>query len=423
MDEYFLQFLWKFQKFESKELILSNGSSLTVFQTGHQNHHSGPDFLEAKIKIDDLTWSGSVEIHYKSSDWNRHKHQTDRAYENVILHVVWINDGDILVNEEPLPTLEMSQYVATNLEQEYRRYINQPEVIRCGPKLGDIPQVQISAMIDRAVASRLQWKSVRVLDTLEQLGGDWEETVYQTLARNFGFKTNAEAFLKLASSLPYHVIRKHAGKEQQIYALIFGMAGFLEDPVDEYQASLSTEFSYLSKKFQLHRMLDRHHWKHAKMRPANFPSVRLSQFAAFLTQENQLLANLLNISGRKEAVGFLQKSLPDYWNSHFDFGKPTTKSPRIGTKSIENIIINSLAPVLGAYSKYLDEVIYLERAQHILEQLPPESNHIIQKWIDRGVTPGNGAETQGLIYQYQSFCSPKKCLRCNIGMFILNPPK
>ncbi|MEQ8583538.1 MAG: DUF2851 family protein [Marinoscillum sp.] len=423
MDEYFLQFLWKFQKFASKELVLSNGSSLTVFQTGHQNHDSGPDFLEAKIKIDDLTWSGSVEIHYKSSDWKRHNHQTDRAYENVILHVVWINDGEILIDQEPIPTLEMSRYVSANLEQEYRRYINQPEVIRCGPGLSDIPQIQVSAMIDRAVASRLQEKSIRVLETLEQQGGDWEETAYQTLARDFGFKTNADAFQKLASSLPYHIIRKHAGKELQVYALVFGMAGFLEDPVDEYQENLRNEFEFLSKKFQLHRMLDRHHWKHSKMRPANFPSVRLSQFAAFLAQENQLLASLLNISGLKEAIGFLQKNLPDYWKSHFDFGKTTNKSPRIGTKSIENIVINSLAPVLGAYSKYLDEVVYLERAQHILEQLPPESNHVIKKWIDKGVTPGNGAETQGLIYQYQSFCVQKKCLRCNIGMSILNPPK
>lgn len=423
MDEYFLQFLWKFQKFDTPALTLTNGSKLLVFKPGFQNEHSGPDFHEASLKIDDLTWSGSVEVHYKSSDWARHQHQKDRAYENVVLHVVWTHDQEVTLDGGPIPTLEMSKFVSDNLERDYKKYINQPETIRCAAMLPGIADIQMSSMLDRATTSRLQQKSELVLSQLAACEGDWEEATYRVLARNFGFKTNADPFGQLAVSLPYHLLRKHHGQELQVFALIFGMAGFLEGEVDEYHAGLKREFAFLSRKYQLSPRLVQHHWKTARMRPANFPSVRLAQFAALICHNSQLFATLIGLSRLSEMVGFVRKELPAYWQQHLDFGKPITRKSQIGKSSIDNLVINSLTPILGAYSKYLDEPSYLDRAQGILEEVPAEVNSITKKWAAHGIKPKNAADTQGLIFQYQSLCTNKKCLHCNIGISILNPSK
>jgi len=423
MDEFFLQFLWKFQKFNSQTLTLTDDQSLIVFQPGFQNEHSGPDFREAKLKIDEITWSGSVEIHYKSSDWIRHNHSKDKAYENVILHVVWIHDQEIAVKGSQLPTLQLSDFVSQDLETTYRKYINQPETIRCADQLSNIPQIQMSTLLDRSLASRLEQKSQLVLDTLREVGEDWEETTYRMIGRNFGFKTNAEPFERLMASMPYSILRKHLHRPEQVHALIFGMAGFLEEVTDQYSESLQAEFDFLKKKYNLSPQLMRHHWKFARMRPANFPTVRLAQFAAMIQGNNQLFARLIGSENLKDIQEMIRQPLPEYWQEHYDFGKVSTRSQKIGKSSLENVIINSLAPVLAAYSKYLDEISYLEKAQTLLEQLPAEKNSIIKKWDAVGVASQHAADSQALIYQYREFCTKKRCLNCNIGISILNRPQ
>ncbi len=422
MDELFIQYLWRFQKFDSSNLLLTDGRPLVVFNTGNQNEHAGPDFKEAKLKIDDLIWSGSVEIHYRSSDWNRHNHQNDKAYENVILHVVWIHDRDIAVGQQIIPTLELSQYVDDSLSNSYRQYINQPETILCSDNLKKMPSITISSMLDRALTSRLQQKSEFVLDQLSACNDDWEEVTYRVMAKNFGFKTNAETFERLAKSLPYRVLRKYHGKPTQAFALIFGMAGFLETPQDEYQERLKNEFDFLSKKHNLSPELMHHHWKYAKMRPANFPSVRLAQFASILTANHQLFSQLIVTESVKDIKSIIHKPLPEYWQKHFDFGKPSTRNQQIGTSSMENMIINSVVPVLSAYSIYLDEISYLEKAQQILEQLPTEKNSVTKKWMKAGIKTEHAGDSQALIYQYKELCIKKRCLNCNIGISILHNP-
>lgn len=421
MDEFFLQFLWKFQKFESNTLTLTNEQLLIVFDPGYQNDHAGPDFREAKIKIDELVWSGSVEIHFKSSDWDRHHHSVDKAYDNVVLHVVWKHDQEILINNQAIPTLELSRYVSNELESAYRKYINQPETIRCCNYLKEMPTINISAMIDRALASRLQQKSQLVMSLLREMNNNWEETTYRMLARNFGFKTNAEPFERLANALPYSVIRKHQGYPVQVDALIFGMAGYLEDaPSDKYQEKLTNEFGYLKQKYQLDPVLMRYHWKNARMRPANFPTVRLAQFSALLAGHGQLFAKLIAAQNLQDTQSIVKQPLPLYWQEHYDFGKPSSSRQSFGKSSLENILINSVAPILAAYAKFLDELQYLERAQALLEQLPSEVNSITKKWINVGVLPDHAADSQALIYQYREFCMKKRCLNCNIGISVLN---
>ena len=421
MDEYFLQYIWNFQKFNSNELSLTNGSVLSVFVPGYQNSDSGPDFKEAKIKIDDLTWSGSVEVHFKSSDWYKHNHQEDQAYENVILHVVWKHDQEVMINGNPIPTLELKSYVLENVELAYKHYINQPTTIRCSDQIGEIADLQIISMIDKALSDRLKVKSKAILEMLDHNNGDWEETAYQLLLKNFGFKINQEVFQTLSKSLPYSVIKKYKNKPLAVEALLFGMSGFLEPDIDEYSNSLISEFDYLKSKHHLIPIIKKHHWNRSRMRPANFPTVRLAQLSSLLTHKSQLFAQLIELSDHKNAISFFQNSLSAYWEGHYDFGKPTKKPHSIGASAIENLIINTVVPLLAAYGKYIDEVRYLDQAQAILEKIKPEKNHIIDKWKDAGVKCSNSYESQALIHQYNHWCKEKKCLQCNIGISILSP--
>lgn len=422
MDEYFLHFLWMFQKFEHLPLRLSDERELAVFHTGHQNKDSGPDFKEAKLKIDGLIWSGSVEIHYKSSDWQKHKHEADQAYENVILHVVWSHDQEVKIGDSPIPTLELKHFVSTNLEKEYRKYINQPEDILCGGHLKHLPGIQLHQMMDAALTDRLEEKSKLILKTLKETNADWEETTYRTIAKNFGFKVNSDSFEILTKTLPYQIIRKQGGNSLKIFALIFGMSGFLADPQDEYSSQLAEEFHFLSKKHNLSPQLERFHWKFAKLRPANFPTVRLAQFAAFLSANDLLFSKLIALSGYNEIRKFMQCEMPDYWMNHYDFEKTSTKNQKIGKSSMEIVMINSLVPLLFAYARYAGEEHLIDRALQILEEIPTESNYIIKKWNDLGVSPKNATDSQALLHQYRNYCLKKKCLNCNIGVWILNRP-
>lgn len=421
MDEYFLQFLWKFQKFSKIPLELASGEPLTVFHTGHQNFDSGPDFLEAKIKVGELVWSGSVEIHYRSSDWYLHRHDQDSAYDNVVLHVVWSHDKEVLTRSgQKLPVFEMQHFVTDNLAREYRRYINQPGVILCGSHIGSLSFIQSRSMLDASFAARLREKGNRVLDLLQDCDNDWEETTYRLLAASFGFKTNTDCFEKLAKSLPFKILKKHLDHSNQVEALLFGMAGLLEAPADDYSKSLQQEFKFLLSKYRLNHMLSSHHWKFSRMRPANFPTVRLSQLAAMLQGSNQLFYQLMEVNDVRDAIGFIKQSPSPYWHLHYAFGKPSKKLQMIGRSSVENLIINAFVPLLSAYSKYVDDVRFIEKAEMLLNAMHPESNKIIKVWKEIGITPENAADSQALIYQYQTFCSQKRCLQCNIGISILN---
>ncbi|REE05767.1 DUF2851 family protein [Marinoscillum furvescens] len=421
MDEYFLQFLWKFQKLEGKPLVLTNKEVLEVYHPGHQNFDSGPDFRDARLKIGELMWSGSVEIHYRSSDWKRHGHLDDQAYHNVVLHVVWNHDQDITIDGQPIPTLELARYAPKDLQAEYRRYINQPEDIRCGKVLHQVPNIQITTLLDRSLAARLEAKSQTVLTTLAACGNDWEETTYRTLAANFGFKTNKEAMLKLSTSLPYKVLRKHQQQPTQLFALLFGMSGWLNDtPTDDYSQALQREFQFLQKKYSLSPLLEKHLWKHARMRPANFPAVRLAQFGAVLHAHQQLFDAVTHIHSLKDAQSLLHQPLPDYWKEHMDLGKPATKPMTIGKSAISIIIINTVAPILAAYAQYIGEVSYLELAQELMESLPAERNKITKKWTELGISLESAADSQAALHQFQHFCQMKKCLHCNIGLTILH---
>ncbi len=423
MDEFFLHFLWKYQKFSKLPLLLADGSKLTVLKTGFHNHNSGPDFSEAKIKIDDIEWSGSVEIHYKASDWNLHRHNSDQAYDNVVLHVVWVNDKPIsYTNDQLIPTLIMADFVDHNLEQQYRSYINQPKIIRCDSFLMEMADIHKTSMLDHALADRLEMKANAVLKIFEKTNNNWEETAYQLLGRNFGFSVNKDPFEKLTQSLPFRTFSKHLDQPLQIFSLIFGMAGMLEDdPQDSYQKQLKNEYQFLSKKYKLQSTLMRHHWKFSKLRPANFPTVRLAQFSNLLLMQKSLFSFFTENTDLKILKSRLSIKPQDYWQTHYDFNKKLkTGTNHFGTGSVENILINTAAPLLAAYAKSINNPELMERASEILSSIHPEKNKITKAWEAVGITCNNAYDTQAVIQQYNEFCVKKKCLHCNIGVAILH---
>ncbi len=421
MDEQFLHYIWKYQKFDAGHLLLTSGQSLKIFYAGNHNHDSGPDFEEARVKIENIEWAGQVEIHINSSDWIHHKHQFDLSYQNVILHVVWNHDKEILVDNETLPTLELKKLVDPLLAAKYLKHLQSTSEILCSSQIKSIPSLKFRNMLDRVVIERLEQKATSILYDLNKSTNNWEQTTYQTIAANFGFSTNKEAFIQLSEQLPFEKLMKVLQSIKSTEALLFGQAGFLEGDDDEYKAELRLEFSFLQNKFQLKEPLSTTHWKFGKLRPANFPSVRLAQMAALFHSQPQLFTLLTKTESIKELKMKLLADISNYWQIHYNFGKRRKKSSlRMGSASFENLLINSVAPLLAAYAKFTGEQKYMDRSLGILESVKPESNRITKKWNELEINANSGFDSQGLIQLYKAYCQKRRCLHCIIGTEILN---
>ncbi|MCP4459988.1 MAG: DUF2851 family protein [Cytophagales bacterium] len=421
MNEAFLHFIWKFQKFTS-ELVTSQGERVRIFYQGNHNHDAGPDFLEARIKIGELEWNGQVEIHLMSSDWIHHNHSSDSGYNTVVLHVVWEHDKEISREDgSGIPTVEIKNLVDLNLVTEYKSYLAQPNDILCQAHLPSISDLTWISNLDRMLSKRLEDKSQRNLSLAKILNDDWEETAYRVLGRNFGFSLNSETFQQITEILPLKFLSKHSSSHEQIEALIFGVGGFLEEPLDDYQEMLKTEFVFLKKKYDLKDNLHRTHWRFGKMRPSNFPSVRLAQFSAILHAHQKLFSLFCEVSSIKELKNKLTVTPSPYWHEHYDFGKKLKKgSNALGKSSFENLTINSVAPLLAAYSIYTDQQSLMDKAINLLESLPAESNRHTAKWTNLNRPAKSAFDSQGQITLYQDFCSKKNCLNCGIGSWIFN---
>lgn len=421
MDEHFLHHIWKYQKFNTSDLKTSTGLPIKVFDPGFHNFDSGPDFEEARLKIDDIEWVGQVEIHVNASDWHKHGHSLDAHYNNVILHVVWNHDDEVLLEDEILPVLELKRLVDHQLIHSYQHHIQSPETIACGTQLAQVPSLIIHSMLDKAAIERLERKATTILNQLARNGNDWEEVTYQTLMVNFGFSTNKEPFQTLLGRLPYPILKKNLANAENAQALLFGQAGFLNDPNDDYSIQLQMTFHYLSKKFKLQDPLSIQEWKFGRMRPSNFPTVRLAQVATLFHFYPKLFGEILKIDEPKDIIPIFQFDLPEYWQQHYAFGTSRiTRQKQIGRSTMENLLINSVSPILAAYSKYTGNQNLMEKAVRLLELLKPENNRHIKEWKYVKIDPRNAFESQALIQISQEYCKKRKCLNCNIGMKILS---
>ena len=421
MTEEFLHHIWKFRLFDQLELKTTKGELVEIQKTGNHNFDAGPDFFNGKIKVGETLWAGNVEVHINASDWKRHSHQNDKAYDNIILHVV--NDADVTLYRstgEQIPTIEIKNRIHKKLYQNYLDFKSSNDWIPCEKQISSVPPLIINNTLDKLLLERLERKSHSLINSLTLNNNNWEETFYQNLARNFGFKTNSEPFELLAKSLPSIILGKHKNSLLQIEALLFGQAGMLfEHFEDKYPQQLQNEYAFLKQKFKL-QPIEKHLWKYLRLRPINFPSIRIAQFANLIFNSSHLFSKILELENANELEKIMNGSVSEYWERHFILDRSSIKkSKHLGKEAINNIIINTIVPFLFVYGKQKADEKYINRALLFLEQIAGESNSIIKKWDSMGVSINTAHSTQALLQLKNEYCNSKKCLNCSIGNYLL----
>ena len=415
MREEFLYYLWE-NRLTDKNLQTTEGEAVEVVTTGYRNTNSGPDFLEAKIQIGDKLWAGHVEIHVKSSDWYRHGHQTDKAYKNVILHVVYENDTQV----NDIPTLELKGHFDESLFTQYQKLIASKTWIPCEKSIAQVPLFTRLSWLDRMAVERLESKSETVTKILEANQFDWEDALYKLLMRYFGLKVNNEAFEYLANILPFKTLLKHADNLLQVEAMLMGCAGFLEDDfTEEYPLLLKREFSVMKAKFNLLSM-PAERWKFMRMRPSNFPTIRLAQMAQLIHKNGCLFSKIKVAKDTAEVKALFNVETSEYWKTHYRFDIPAELKPKhLGDTTADVLIINAVAPLLFCYGKLHKDESVCETAMQFLEDTEAEDNAIIRHYAQCGITVDNAMQSQALLHLYNMYCKRKRCLECRIGAVLL----
>lgn len=424
MREEFLQFVWEHHLFSKGELQTVDGRPIKILSAGRANYDSGPDFFNARVQIADTIWAGNIEVHHKSSQWFQHKHDTNPAYNNVILHVVELFDKPVIVNGEELPTLVMSY--PTELFENFEQLLKSKKWIACEDKLPSVDPFILRFWYSSLMTERLQSKTQSILEILRQNTNNWNETFYQLIARNFGLKTNAIPFELLSRSLSLQLLSKHKNSLFQIEALLFGQAGFLNETLlgDDYYLSLRNEYSFLYKKYNL-TGIDAHLWKFLRLRPVNFPTIRIAQLATLINQSTALFSKILETNSLDEIQKLFDVTASEYWNTHYRFNKISSenKSKHLGDIVFQNLVINTIAPLLFVYGDQHSNQSLKDRALHFLEQLPSEQNQIIGKWSELKIVSQTAFESQALIQLKKQYCENKKCLHCQLGAKIITSVK
>jgi hypothetical protein len=417
MTESLLQFIWQFQYFSKGELATTAGESIQIISPGQYNANQGPDFTDAKIRVGKTTWAGTVELHNLTSDWDKHNHNGDKNYNNVILHVVWEND----TSKIDVPALELKERVSKILLQRYQELINLSAFIPCEKSIAFVRDITWKSWKDRLLAERLMRKAKSVELFLQQNNYHWEETFWWLLAKNFGMKVNAEAYEAMARSIPVNILAKHKSQIQQLEALLLGQAGLLNDKFSEdYPKLLQREYKFLKEKYRLKPIHQPVHF--LRMRPGNFPTIRLAQLAALITGSAHLFSKIKDAKTVKEIKQWFDITANDYWHYHYRFGETSSfKKKTLGVAMTENIIINTVAPVLFAYGSYHDEQKYKDKALRWLEQTAAESNSITKGFQKLGIENKNAFDSQALIELKNEYCNKKRCLECSVGNAILKP--
>lgn len=420
MTEDFLHFIWKYRLYDP-EIESQAGEKLSVLSPGQHNSDSGPDFSNAQVRIDDTLWAGNVEVHIKSSDWFLHKHHTDDAYSNIILHVVYVNDRDISDrNGRTITALELKGKFNEKIFQKYFYYLNNKNWIPCEKDIHLLEMEKMNMWMDRLLVERMERKAEALTSLLAHNKNSFEETFYQVLAGNFGFKVNEQPFRMLAAMLPLNVLGKHRDSLFQTEALLFGTAGMLQkDFIDDYPMKLKKEFAFLKKKYAL-PVMQAHLWKLMRLRPSSFPTIRISQFAALIHKSQRLFSKITESSGIGELMSFFDVTASDYWDDHYVFDRPSIKRKKqLGKSAVNNILLNTVVQFLFLYGMAKGDEGYREKAIALLTGIEPENNNIVLGWQKIGVNAESAFETQALIELKNNYCKQKKCLHCSIGLNLL----
>ena len=416
MTEKLLQYIWQFQYFNSNKLLTAEEDILQINYPGFLNTNQGPDFLEAKIKVGDTTWAGNIELHLKSSDWITHKHSDDKNYNNIILHVVWEDDASLTAG---FPMLELQNRVSKFLLGRYDELMNATAFIPCQKSIHQADMLIWKSWKDRLLAERLQHKAAVIFNNLAANNNHWEETFWWLLANNFGIKVNSDAFEKIARSLPVSTLAKHKNQIHQLEALLFGQAGLLQiNFTDSYPCMLQKEYLFYKAKYKLQPIQASLFF--LRMRPANFPSVRLAQLSMLINKSSSLFSVIKESQSLKEIKQLLNVTANDYWHYHYVFDEATAyKEKNLGTQMINNILINTIIPIVFAYGLYNREEAYKNKALQWLEEIAAEKNNITNAWAGLGIENKNAFDSQALIELKNEYCNKKRCLNCAVGNRLL----
>ena len=416
ISERLLQFIWQFQYFNKIHLQTIEGELLQIIATGQFNHNQGPDFLNARIRIGDTILAGNIELHLTEADWNRHAHCNDPNYKNIILHVLWEHPGQVQL---PLPTIALKERVSKVLLQRYCELMNSQAFVPCSGSLHHATALTWLKWKERLLAERLIRKSVMVQHYLQQSNQHWEEVCWWMLARNFGIPINADAFEAMARSLPLTILARHRNHVHQLEALLLGQAGLLDkDFQDDYARLLANEYRFYKIKYQLQPIHQQVHF--LRMRPGNFPTVRIAQLAMLMHTTTSIFSQIKACERVKDLYALLQVTASDHWHTHYQPGEQAAfKKKTLGSQMIENIIINTIAPMLFAYGHLRNEQHCKDRALEWLAQLAPEKNTITSQWADLGIQNQHAWDSQALIELKKEYCDARRCLECSIGNSLL----
>ncbi|MEI7489946.1 MAG: DUF2851 family protein [Bacteroidota bacterium] len=423
MNEQFLQYIWKFRLL-NPDLYTADGEELAILHPGIQNTDGGPDFFNARVRINQTVWAGNVELHTRSSDWIRHRHQYDPAYDNVILHVVYDNDQVIRKKKNMvMATLEVKNNFPARIEDRYKEIMQNHLWIPCYNQVGGIAPSVMRLWAPALSAERLEAKSGFILSLLDEYS-DWDEVLYILLASGFGFRINALPFELLARSVPLRIVRRNAGSPFMLEALFYGQSGLLAgNPRDKYLRSLQYEYGHQRAKYGL-KPLKPGLWKRLRLHPSNFPDIRISQFVQCLVKCKAEPGFLLQDQDALMLEKFFRLRATDYWNTHYRFGKTAGRNEKkIGPEMARLLLINVLAPFLFAYGSARDISPMRMRAVELLESLESENNHETRMWDSLGIRAGNALESQALIHLKRNYCDRKRCLECRIGLKLLDKHK
>ncbi|MBC7828116.1 MAG: DUF2851 family protein [Chitinophagaceae bacterium] len=417
MTERLLQYIWQFQYFNKKELQLSTREPLQIIHPGQWNIHQGPDFLQSTIKIGDTKWIGNIELHVQTSDWFRHEHQHDKNYNSVILHVVWNQDTD--PEKSTIPILSLEDKVPKMLLRQYEDWMMKPFFIPCEQQIGIVNSLIWTGWRQRLLIERLQRKTGMIEVCLAQSNQHWEEVFWWMLARNFGIKVNAEAFETVARSLPVNILVRHKNQIVQLEALLLGQAGLLDKQFEEkYPRMLQKEYNFYRSKYKLDMIREPVHF--LRMRPENFPTIRLAQLAMLIHRSSHLFSRITETADVSDIKMLLDVTANDYWHYHYRPGEPSAFKPKkLGDQMVNNIIINTVVPVMFAFGHVQAKTIFKEKALQWLEEISAEKNSITDRFAEAGVKSKTAFDSQSIIELKNVYCDKRRCLDCAIGNSIL----
>lgn len=416
MNEKLLQYIWQYQYFNQQNLITEEGEIVVVLNQGNANTNQGPDFLDAKIKIDGTIWAGNIELHVNASDWDTHQHSSDLNYKNIILHVVWQDDKLL---DHPFPVLVLQDKVPKLLLKKYQDLMLSAEFIPCENNLPDADELVWKHWNERLLIERMQHKTLEILDFLSENNQHWEETFWWLIARNFGAKANTETFENIAKSVSINILARHKNQLLQLEALLLGQGGLLDANFkDDYCNLLQKEYRFLKSKYKLQQVKFPLHF--LRMRPSNFPSLRLAQLAKLIQNSIHLFSKVITATNLSEIRQLLMVTASDYWSTHYLPDEPSAfMEKKLGQLMMDNILINTVVPVLFAYGHHLNEDDYKYRALGWLEEIAAEKNSVTRGFTNLGVGQQTAFDSQALLQLKNNYCNKKRCLECAIGNKIL----